>query len=85
MLTLADGSAAIGVGSSGSGPVPAALPPAGELSGTWHGSFWQLGGSLYANEGQSILEIKEDGTFTATVTPDPGANNLAKPSTRCTG
>jgi hypothetical protein len=57
------------------------LAPASELSGTWTGSFGQLGGTLYADDANVVLEIKEDGTFTANITPAGGANNLAKAST----
>ena len=68
------------MGSRQSGPVPAAFTPA-ELSGTWHGSFGQVAASLYADEGDCILQIKQDGTFTQTVRPAKiGTNNLAKAS-----
>ena len=66
-----------GVDSAGSG----GLAPTSELSGTWHGSFVQTGGSLYVDDGKTVVEIKEDGTFTATVTPAGGANNLPQAST----
>jgi hypothetical protein len=52
-----------------------------ELSGTWHGSFGWVGANLYADEGTVDLQIKDDGTFTATVGRKGGANNLAKPAT----
>jgi hypothetical protein len=68
------------VGSHASAPVPAAFAPA-ELNGTWHGSFGQVAASLYMDEGNCILQINEDGTFTETVRPAKGTNNLAKPST----
>lgn len=51
-----------------------------DLSGTWNGLFWALGGSYWPIEGTLLLQIKEDGTFTAAMTPTPGANNLAKAS-----
>jgi hypothetical protein len=55
--------------------------PERNLGGTWHGSFSQIGGVLYVAEGRCVLNIHDDGTFTATVTPGPGANNLVKGST----
>jgi hypothetical protein len=57
---------------------PAAF--AGDLAGTWQGSFWWLGGAFYADEGSLLVQIKEDGTFTATMTPTGAANNIAKAS-----
>jgi len=65
---------------SGSGPVRAALAPASELTGTWHGSFgWAGGGGgFYLDDANCVLQIREDGTFTETVTPAPASNNLAK-------
>lgn len=57
------------------------LAPASELSGTWTGSFGQLGGTLYTDDANVVLEIKEDGTFTANVTPAGGANNRGRAST----
>jgi len=59
----------------------AGFAPASELSGTWRGSFSEIGGTLYTNDGNVVLEIKEDGTFTATITPASGANNRARAST----
>jgi hypothetical protein len=58
-----------------------AATPERSLGGTWHGSFSQIGGVLYVAEGRCVLNIHDDGTFTATVTPGPGANNLVKGST----
>jgi hypothetical protein len=49
-----------------------------KLSGTWYGTFGWAGASLYTDEGDCILRIKEDGMFTWTVTPSRAANNLAK-------
>jgi hypothetical protein len=57
---------------------PAAF--AGDLAGTWQGSFWWLGGVLYEDEGSLLVQIKEDGAFTATMTPTGAANNIAKAS-----
>ncbi|HEY7041204.1 MAG TPA: hypothetical protein VID28_20210 [Methylomirabilota bacterium] len=58
----------------------AATPARHDLQGTWNGSFSQIGGVLYVAEGRCRLHINDDGTFTATVTPGPGANNLVKGS-----
>jgi len=70
------------ISSDASGPVATALAPASELAGTWRGSFGQVGASQWLDEGDCILQIKEDGTFTATVRPSKaGTNNLAKAST----
>ena len=63
------------VGVSPAGPTA----PAHDVAGTWHGTFWWLGGSYWADEGTCLLEIKEDGTFTLSITPAAAANNLAKP------
>jgi hypothetical protein len=51
------------------------------LAGTWHGSFGWPGGTYWTDDGHCTLRINEDGTFFATLTPAPGANNLAKVST----
>jgi hypothetical protein len=58
-----------------------AVTPAGDLKGTWYGTFGQVAASLYEDEGKSVLRINADGTFTATVTRGLGTNNLAKPAT----
>lgn len=42
--------------------------------------FWWLGGNYWEDEGTLLLQIKEDGTFTVTMTPTPAANNIAKPT-----
>jgi hypothetical protein len=63
------------------GLAAAAVAPVGDLSGTWHGTFGQVGAVLYEAESNSVLRINPDGTFTATVTKGLGTNNLAKPST----
>lgn len=52
----------------------------GDLSGTWQGSFGWPGGSYWPDDGNCTLRVNRDGTFTATVVPTPGANNLAKKS-----
>ena len=69
-----------GARSAGSQVGGAAPAPAGDLSGTWHGTFGQIAASLYADESVSMLRINPDGTFTATVGPGGGTNNLAKRS-----
>src|SRR5712692_8702156 len=55
--------------------------PASELSGSWHGTFGWVGAYHYEDEARITLRIEEDGTFTATVTRNGGANNLAKATT----
>lgn len=63
----------------GAGCAATARASASELSGIWRGTFGLVTASLYLDEGNRILEIKEDGTFTATVTPSKArANNLSK-------
>jgi hypothetical protein len=59
----------------------AAVAPPGDLSGTWYGTFGQVGAALYEGESNSVLRINPDGTFTATVTRGVGTNNLAKAAT----
>jgi hypothetical protein len=61
--------------------VPAAGYGPGDLGGTWEGSYGWPGGSYWPNDGHCTVRINGDGTFTATVVPIPGANNLAKRST----
>lgn len=61
--------------------VPAAFTE-NQLAGTWRGSFSQLVASLYQVEGDCVLRISPEGTFTATITRAKlGTNNLAKPET----
>ena len=67
-------------GGSSSGGAAAAVAPAGDLAGTWSGTFGQIGSVLYIDEAETVLHINPDGTFTATVTRGHGTNNLAKPS-----
>ena len=51
-----------------------------QLAGTWRGSFSQLAASLYEDEGNCVLQIRPDGTFTATISKAKlGTNNLANP------
>jgi hypothetical protein len=51
-----------------------------DLSGIWHGTLGQCRADQYEDEALITLQIKDDGTFTANVIPNRGANNLAKPS-----
>jgi hypothetical protein len=43
-----------------------------------------LGGFYYPDDGTLLLQINEDGIFTATMTPADAANNIAKASS-CSG
>lgn len=76
LIALVSGCAGPVTGPSTSGAVASA--PMSKLSGTWYGTFGWVGASLYTDEGDCILRIKEDGMFTWTVTPSGAANNLAK-------
>ena len=62
---------------------PSALPRARELTGTWHGSYWEtipLGNS-YDDIADCTLRINEDRTYTAACQrPEIGANNIMRPS-----
>jgi hypothetical protein len=49
-----------------------------QLVGTWNGKFWALGEFYYPVEGLMLLQIREDRSFTVTVTPTGAANNYAK-------
>ncbi|HKW90402.1 MAG TPA: hypothetical protein VJX92_00805 [Methylomirabilota bacterium] len=79
LLALVAGCAGSGAGSFAPDPA-AALVPASDLAGTWHGEYWWLGGSYWADEGVWSLQIAKDGSFTLTITPTAASNNLAKPS-----
>jgi len=70
-----------GPSSQASDSVSAAIPPASDFTGDWFGTFSWVGAWQYADEGKVALNIKEDGTFTATVERNWGTNNLAKPAT----
>ena len=65
----------------GAGLMSAASPVASDLAGTWRGSFGWPGGSYWPDDGICTLQINGDGTFSGTIKPAPGANNLAKAST----
>jgi len=79
MAVLAAGCA--GPSAVASDSVSAAVAPVSDLSGTWYGSLGQVGADQNEDESVSTLEIKEDGMFTATVSPNGGANNKAKSAT----
>jgi hypothetical protein len=79
LIVVATGCAGPTAGSVPSPGVTAA--PAGDLSGTWRGSYGWIGAYFVVNEGDCVLRIEEDGTFTEAVTPARGASNLAKAST----
>ena len=65
----------------GSAPPPLAPPAsAGDLAGIWYGSYGWHGAYFLVDDGDCIVRIEEDATFTATVTPSKGANNIAKAS-----
>lgn len=83
LVALVSGCAGPGMRSSAfSGDqVPAAFTE-NQLAGTWRGSFSQLAASLYQVEGDFVLRITPEGTFTATIARAKlGTNNLAKPQT----
>ena len=70
------------IASDGSDPVAAAFAPASALTGTWSGSFSQVSALFYIDDGDVVLQIKEDGTFVERVTRSKsGTNNLAKNGT----
>ena len=77
-LTLLSGCA--GLGPVSPPPGSGALRPDSELVGTWTGSLNWVAPSLYDDEANLRLQIRDDGTFTATVTPGRAGNNIAKPS-----
>jgi hypothetical protein len=74
LMVLAAGCAAQSPGVAGSSLSEPAVSPsnvASQLSGTWHGAFWQAGGhgtGGSAVEGEATLEIKDDATYTLTWT-----------------
>jgi len=57
---------------------PGALARSSDLSGTWYGTLGEVGANQYEDEALITLRIEDDGTFSATVTPNRGTNNLAK-------
>jgi hypothetical protein len=81
LVVLVAGCAGPSAGSLSSDAVAAAPAPPRELSGTWRGTFSWVGAYFYEDEARVTVQIKGDGTFTGSVLPNRGANNLAKPST----
>jgi len=80
LVALASGCAGAGVspGSYSRDQVPAKFVE-NRFAGTWRGSFSQLAASLYEDEGNCVLQITPNGTFTATISKaNLGTNNLAK-------
>lgn len=63
------------------GPMTVAASEASDLTGTWRGLYAWPGGTYWPDDATGTLQINPDGTFTAKMTPTPGANNLAKAST----
>jgi len=81
LVALVSGCAGAGVGhrSYPRDQVPATFVE-NQLAGTWQGSFSKIDASLYEDEGNCVLQIRPDGTFTATMSKAKlGTNNLAKP------
>jgi hypothetical protein len=74
MLALSAGCAGPTVGSVA--VTPAAFDE--HLVGTWNGTFWALAEFYYPIEGIMVLQIREDRSFTVTVTPTAAANNIAR-------
>jgi len=63
------------------GCVTSGLPAqSSDLVGTWRGTLGEVAANQYEDEAVIALRIENDGTFSATVTPNRGANNLAKTS-----
>jgi hypothetical protein len=57
---------------------PANLAEVRELAGSWSGDFGEVAATQYEAEGLVKLQIHEDGTFTGTITPNRGTNNITK-------
>jgi len=76
LVALIAGCAGPSAGPSMSTPAASAS----DLTGTWNGQFWVLGGNYYPVDGTILLQIKEDGTYTVAMKPTPAANNIAKAS-----
>jgi hypothetical protein len=58
-----------------------ALAASRELSGTWHGTYGQIGMVYYEDDADCTLQVKDDSTFTVKCTRSAlGTNNLARPS-----
>jgi len=80
LVALVAGCAEPSAGFFASRAVATDLAPASDLIGTWHGTLGQVRADQYEDEALITLRIEQDGTFTATVTPNRGTNNLAKPA-----
>ena len=63
LIVLAAGCAAQSTDDRSSLSDPAAAIATNQLSGTWRGSFWQVGGWSSHSEGDVTLEIKDDATY----------------------
>ena len=59
---------------------PGVLARSSDLTGVWHGTLGQVRADQYEDEALIALQINDDGTFSGTVTPNRGTNNLAKAS-----
>ena len=70
-----------GLGAVTPPPGYGALPRDSNLVGTWTGTRNRVSPSLYDDEAILHLRIRQDGTFTATVTPYGAGNNLAEKAT----
>ena len=64
LIVLAAGCAARSTGEGSSLSYPSAAIAANHLGGTWRGSYWQVGGDGTAINGDWVLEIKDDATYT---------------------
>jgi hypothetical protein len=65
-------------GSDATSAVPVA---AREVSGTWRGSYWQVGMVYYLDDAHCTVLINDDQTFSAKCERSPfGSNNLARSS-----
>ena len=64
----------IAVGSAPTGPVAFTPAPEAQVSGTWRGVFYEVASHRTSKvmEGQIVLKINDDGTFTETLTGQPG-------------
>lgn len=83
LLTLVAGCAgpSARISSSPSSEYASALPATRELSGTWHGNYWQTGMVFYLDDADCTLRITKEATFTNTCTRSSvGTNNIAKSS-----
>ena len=63
----------VAVGSAPTGPVAFTPAPGPQVSGTWRGMFYEVASHRTSKvlEGQIVLQINEDGTFTETLTGQP--------------